>query len=90
LPGRLPRTVQLRDGARANELLALGAERVLTGDQLDMAAFDVVLDGVGGVGLQKAIHAVRPDGTIVLFGATDPEPAKLTLRWARLVAHETA
>jgi NADPH:quinone reductase-like Zn-dependent oxidoreductase len=66
----------------------MGAERVVTGDHLETAVFDVVLDGLGGAWLQKAIHAIRPDGTIVLFGATDPEPAKLTL--LDFIGHEGA
>jgi NADPH:quinone reductase-like Zn-dependent oxidoreductase len=72
-------TAQLRDPARATELMDAGAERVVTGDQLQTATYDVVLDGVGGAWLQRAIDAIRPEGTIVLFGATDPEPANLTL-----------
>jgi NADPH:quinone reductase-like Zn-dependent oxidoreductase len=81
-------TAQLRDPARATELIDVGAERVVTGDQLQTATFDVVLDGVGGAWLHRAIDAIRPEGTIVLFGAADPEPAKLTL--LDFIGHEGA
>jgi NADPH:quinone reductase-like Zn-dependent oxidoreductase len=78
----------VRDPTHATELIDIGAERVVTDDQLEPAEFDVVLDGVGGAWLHRAIQAVRPEGTIVLFGATDPEPAKLTL--LDFIGHEGA
>jgi NADPH:quinone reductase-like Zn-dependent oxidoreductase len=81
-------TAQLRDPGRASELLGVGANRVLTGDEVQPAAFDIVLDGVGGASLERAIHAIRPDGTIVLYGATDPQQAKLTL--LDFIGHEGA
>ena len=34
------------------------------------------------------MHAIRPGGTIVLFGATDPDPAQLTL--LDFIGHEGA
>jgi NADPH:quinone reductase-like Zn-dependent oxidoreductase len=81
-------TAQVRDAARATELVELGAERVITSDEPELAGFDVVLDGVGGASLESAVHAIRPGGTIVLFGATDPEPAKVTL--LDFIGHEGA
>lgn len=57
-------------------------------DALERAAFDVVLDGVGGASLERAVRAVRPKGTIILYGATDPQPAKLTL--LDFIGHEGA
>jgi NADPH2:quinone reductase len=81
-------TAQLRDPARTTTLIDLGAERVVTADQLQTATFDVVLDGVGGAWLQTAIDAIRPDGTIVLFGAAEPKPAELTL--LDFIGHEGA
>jgi NADPH:quinone reductase-like Zn-dependent oxidoreductase len=81
-------TAQLRGPAHAIERIHVGAERVVTGDQLEPGGFDVVLDGVGGASLQSAIQAIRPGGTIVLFGATDSEPAKVTL--LDFVGHEGA
>jgi NADPH2:quinone reductase len=44
-------TAQLRDPGRASELIDVGADRVITGDEVKPAAFDVVLDGVGGASL---------------------------------------
>jgi NADPH:quinone reductase-like Zn-dependent oxidoreductase len=81
-------TAQVRDRGRARQLLDLGAEHLVTGEDLARAAYDVVLDGVGGASLERAVHAIRPDGTIVLFGATDPQPAKLTL--LDFIGHEGA
>jgi NADPH:quinone reductase-like Zn-dependent oxidoreductase len=43
---------------------------------------------VGGASLERAIRAIRPEGTIVLYGATEPEPAKLTL--LDFIGHEGA
>ena len=81
-------TAHTRASDRAGDLLDGGAERVLCGEGPERAAFDVVLDGVGGESLQRAIQAIRPGGTIVLFGATDPEPAKVTL--LDFIGHEGA
>ena len=81
-------TAHVHRPGRGSELIDAGAERVLAGDEPEPAAFDVVLDGVGGASLMRAITAVRPGGTIVLYGATDPEPAKLTL--LDFIGHEGA
>jgi NADPH:quinone reductase-like Zn-dependent oxidoreductase len=69
-------------------LISAGAERVIAGDQPEHAAFDAVLDGVGGASLKLAISAIAPGGTIVLFGATDQQPATVTL--LDFVGHENA
>lgn len=50
--------------------------------------FDLVLDGVGGRTLASAVSKVAPGGTLVLVGASDPEPAQLTL--LDYVGHENA
>jgi NADPH:quinone reductase len=81
-------TAQLRDPGRASELIDVGGARVMTGDDVKPAAFDVVLDGVGGASLERAVDAIRPEGTIVLYGATDPQPAKVTL--LDFIGHEGA
>jgi NADPH:quinone reductase-like Zn-dependent oxidoreductase len=60
------------------QLAAASGARV-TADQLREGAFDVVLEGVGGRSLQAAVRALRPGGVVVLYGASDPEPAQLTL-----------
>lgn len=69
-------------------LTDLGADAVLSGAEPDTAAFDVVLDGVGGASLERAIRSVRPGGTIVLYGATDQQPAQLKL--TDFFGHEAA
>jgi NADPH:quinone reductase-like Zn-dependent oxidoreductase len=72
-------TAQVRDPSHASELIDRGADRLVPGEELEAAAFDVVLDGVGGTSLERAVHAIRPEGTIVLYGATDQQPANITL-----------
>ena len=81
-------TAHVRGPARGSELIDAGADRVLSGEEPEQAAFDVVLDGVGGTSLERAIRAIRPDGTIVLSGATDQQPASLTL--LDFIGHEGA
>lgn len=39
--------------------------------------FELILDGVGGRSLAVGISKTAPAATIVLFGASDPEPARL-------------
>ncbi len=79
-------------GHLAVQLAAAAGARVtahvLAGEEPEPSAFDVVLDGVGGASLGRAVRAIRPGGTIVLFGATDPEPATLTL--LDFIGHEGA
>lgn len=87
--GHLAVQLAARSGARVSAhvstadhgggLTDLGADAVLSGEGPFAAEFDVVLDGVGGTSLEMAIRAVRPSGTIVLFGATDQEPARVKL-----------
>jgi NADPH:quinone reductase-like Zn-dependent oxidoreductase len=81
-------TAHVHRPGRGSELIDAGAERVLAGDEPSPASFDVVLDGVGGASLNRAISAIRPGGTIVLFGATDAEPAQFTL--LDFIGHEGA
>lgn len=72
-------TAHVSTPSHAAHLSDAGAELVLSGNEPDQAAFDVVLDGVGGASLEQAIRAVRPGGTIVLFGATDTQAAQVKL-----------
>jgi NADPH:quinone reductase-like Zn-dependent oxidoreductase len=81
-------TAQVRDPARGGELIDAGAERVVTAEEPEAGGYDVVLDGVGGTSIERAIRAIRPEGTIVLFGATDRQLAKLTL--LDFIGHEGA
>lgn len=60
-------------------LLAAGAVDVVAAVAQADGLFDLVLDTVGGRGLAAAITKVAPEGTVVLVGAADPQPAELTL-----------
>jgi len=86
---RRQRDSSLARPVHGRQVVDHGAERVVTGDDdLEQAAFDVVLDGVGGASLERAIRAIRPRARFVLYGATEPEPAKLTL--LDFIGHEGA
>ena len=61
---------------------------MVAGEEPETAAFEVVIDVVGGASLERAIRAVRPGGTIMLLGATDPQPARITL--LDFIGHEGA
>lgn len=65
-----------------------GAHLVVTDIADAPGLFDLVLDGVGGRALTAALAKVAPAGTVVLIGATDPEPAHLTL--LDFIGHENA
>jgi NADPH:quinone reductase len=60
-------------------LRALGAVDVVTDAAQAEGLFDVVLDVVGGAHLAGAVAKSAPSATIVLIGASDPEPAPLRL-----------
>lgn len=81
-------TAHVHRPGHGGELIDAGAERVLSGDEPEQAAFDVVFDGVGGASLKLAISAICPGGTIVLFGAIDQQPANITL--LDFIGHENA
>jgi NADPH2:quinone reductase len=81
-------TAEVRDPARGGQLTDAGAERIVSANELGAGAYDVVLDGVGGTSIERAVRAIRPDGTIVFSGATDRQPANLTL--LDFIGHEGA
>jgi NADPH2:quinone reductase len=60
-------------------LRALGAADVVADAAQAEGLFDVVLDVVGGAHLAGAVAKSAPGATIVLIGASDPEPAPLRL-----------
>lgn len=74
-------------GHFVTQLAALAGARV-SPDQPEEAAFDIMLEGIGGRALKTAVASLKPGGTIVLFGASDPEPVDLTL--LDFVGHEGA
>lgn len=72
----------------ASPLLCVGASAVVAGPPDALGLFDLVLDGVGGRQLSDSVAKVAPGGTVVLVGASDPEPARLRL--LDFVGHENA
>jgi len=84
-------TAQARTDAGTVQLRALGAAHVATGEETPGMRFDVVVDVVGVVGgasLEQSIEAVAAGGTILLLGAVNPEPARITL--LDFIGHEGA
>ncbi|MCW3038405.1 MAG: alcohol dehydrogenase [Solirubrobacterales bacterium] len=72
-------TALVRDAAVADELAALGADQVVTA--LDgLADFRTVVEGVGGPVLGDALAHVEPNGTVVSFASTVPEPVSYAAR----------
>src|SRR5690606_21634262 len=47
---------------------------------LETGGFDVIIDGAAGDSINQLIHACRPGGRIVLYGATAGLPSKLEAR----------
>ncbi|MEU3510861.1 zinc-dependent alcohol dehydrogenase family protein [Streptomyces longwoodensis] len=84
--GAVPLAVT-RHAARKHELLAAGAAAVVATDQEDIAeavahhsggtGADLVLDLVGGPGLNEVAAAARPGATLVVAGFLDPRPTPL-------------
>jgi len=81
-------TAQARTDAGTVQLRALGAAHVATGEETPGMRFDVVVDVVGGASLEQSIEAVAAGGTILLLGAVNPEPARITL--LDFIGHEGA
>ena len=81
-------TALARADAGADQLRALGAAHVTTGEEARAMRFDVVVDVVGGASLEQSIEAVAAGGTILLLGAVNPEPARITL--LDFIGHEGA
>jgi NADPH:quinone reductase len=81
-------TAQARTDAGADQLRAVGAAHVTTGEEAPAMRFDVVVDVVGGASLEQSIEAVAAGGTILLLGAVNPEPARITV--LDFIGHEGA
>ncbi len=81
-------TAQARTDAGTDQLRDLGAAHVATGEETPSMRFDVVVDVVGGASLEQSIEAVAAGGTILLLGAVNPEPARITL--LDFIGHEGA
>lgn len=70
-------TALIRDPAQAPALEALGADAVVT--EID-GEFDIVVEGVGGATLGRAIRHVAPMGTVVSFASTTGEETSFPTR----------
>ena len=81
-------TAQARTDAGTDQLRDLGAAHVATGEETPSMRFDVVVDVVGGASLEQSIEGVAAGGTILLLGAVNPEPARITL--LDFIGHEGA
>jgi NADPH:quinone reductase-like Zn-dependent oxidoreductase len=41
--------------------------------------FDLVMEGVGGPSLERSLHALNPDGMVVLYGRASEQPGRVAL-----------
>jgi NADPH:quinone reductase-like Zn-dependent oxidoreductase len=81
-------SVSSSSNAKLEKGRSLGAEQVynyLDLSWVDLAVdatggFDVIIDGAAGDSLNQLIHACKPGGRIVLYGATTGLPGKLEAR----------
>jgi len=64
----------VRNAERGAGLRDIGADELITELEPDGEPFDLLLESVGGASLAAALTRVAPDGTVVAFGASSPEP----------------
>jgi NADPH:quinone reductase len=64
----------VRDEQRGQGLRELGADELITALSPEGEPFDLLLESVGGASLAAALTRVAPQGTVVAFGASSPEP----------------
>ena len=64
----------VRNAERGEGLRELGADELITEPEPEGEPFDLLLESVGGASLAAALTRVAPDGTVVAFGASSPEP----------------
>lgn len=72
-------TASVGSARRAEELRALGAERVVGYGEDPGGPFDAVLESVGGQVLESSLRSLRPGGVAVLYGGASGEPARVAL-----------
>jgi NADPH:quinone reductase-like Zn-dependent oxidoreductase len=65
---------------RSEGLKELGADEVAPEIDLDGPTYEVIIDGVGGPVLGRAIQRVAPGGTIVSFASTVTDPVSYPAR----------
>jgi NADPH:quinone reductase len=64
----------VRNAQRGEGLRELGADELITELEPEGENFDLLLESVGGASLAAALTRVAPQGTVVAFGASSPEP----------------
>jgi NADPH:quinone reductase-like Zn-dependent oxidoreductase len=64
----------VRNAERGEGLRELGADELITELEPEGETFDLLLESVGGASLAAALTRVAPEGTVVAFGASSPEP----------------
>jgi NADPH:quinone reductase-like Zn-dependent oxidoreductase len=64
----------VRNAERGEGLRELGADELITELEPEGENFDLLLESVGGASLAAALTRVAPEGTVVAFGASSPEP----------------
>jgi NADPH2:quinone reductase len=67
--GGATRVVAAAGPGKADFLYGLGADEVVTYDELAVEPVDVVLDGAGGDVLPRALAAARPGGRLIYFSS---------------------
>ena len=67
-------TAVVRNAERGEGLRELGADELITELEPEGEPFDLLLESVGGASLAAALTRVAPQGTVVAFGASSPEP----------------
>jgi NADPH2:quinone reductase len=65
---------------RARGLRELGADEVIHEMTPDGDTFDIIVEGVGGASLAAALQRVAPEGTVVSFARSDPNPVSFPTR----------
>jgi NADPH:quinone reductase len=73
---------------RAEAVRAWGAAAVVGGPAEAEGLFELVLESVGGASLEAALERVAPAGTVILFGNSSREPARLD--FSTMHGHEEA
>lgn len=58
----------------------LGGIGVVVGDKFD-GPYDLILDGVGGKGLNRSFDVISDRGTIVIYGEADRTPIQVPSEW---------
>ncbi len=70
-------TAVTRDAERAQGLSDLGASAVVHDISRSEGPFDLILESVGGVSLSTALQLAAPGGTVLVFGNSSGEPARI-------------